>query len=358
MNKINHSDIEQLHSLIHKAEDIALVTHINPDGDAVGSTVGMYGFLRGIGKKVSIVYPHRLPDALQFLMTDEVRSCVTIHEDEPEKAMKVLSDADLIFCMDLNSFGRTGDMPARALHDSDAAKVLIDHHLDPDRESFTLTFSETEISSTAEYLYYILMEMPETGGDVHRLPSLTARACMTGMTTDTNNFANSVYPSTFRMASALLEAGVDRNELLSHLFNSYREERLRLMGDLLYRKMKITEDGVAYMVLDRKTIMKYGIKDGETEGFVNLPLSIDKVRLSIFLKEDKEKFRVSVRSKAGVSANRFAAEYANGGGHELASGGRLSIPDNVTDAKDAERYIRKAADEFMGSGRQTGHKDQ
>lgn len=347
MNRIKHSDTEKLRELIDGAAEIAVVSHIHPDGDAAGSTVGMYAYLKAEGKNVSLVYPHRLQDALKFLVTDETGKDIVIHEDEPEKAVSAISGADLIFCMDLNSFDRTGEELAEALRASNAEKVLIDHHLNPDTANFTVSFSETEISSTAEYLYYILMEMPGIDGDASRLPSLTAKACMTGMTTDTNNFANSVYPSTFRMASALLEAGVDRNELLCYLFNSYREERLRLMGELLYKKMKVTEDGVACTVLDRKTIMRYEIRDGETEGFVNLPLSIEKVRLSIFLKEDKDRFRVSVRSKKGVSANRFAMEYVHGGGHELASGGRLSVPEHVSDAEDAERYISEAAEKFM-----------
>lgn len=347
MNTINGSDIELLDSMIRKAKNIAIISHINPDGDAVGSTLGMYGYLDSIGRKARLVYPHVWPEALGFLLSDSLAADICIHEDKPNEAEEAIRNADLIFCMDLNSFARTGDTLAGILETSEAQKVLIDHHLDPDREKFGLTFSETEISSTAEYLYYILMAMPGIAGDVLRLPPLTVTACMTGMTTDTNNFANSVYPSTFRMASSLLEAGADRSNILENLFNSYREERLRLMGELVYDKMKITGDGVAYIVLDRKSIMKYGIRDGETEGFVNLPLSIAKVRMSIFLKEDKDRFRVSIRSKAGTSANRCAVKFFNGGGHELASGGRLMKPGDVADAKAAAEYIEKVTHIFF-----------
>ena len=344
---MNTSDIELLASMIRGAENIVAISHINPDGDAVGSTVAMYGYLASLGKKTGLIYPHAWPDALMFLRSDEMSGDIYIHEDNPAAAEARLKEADLIFCMDLNSFARTGDALSAALEASEAPKILIDHHLSPDRDRFALTFSETEVSSTAEHLYYMLLEMPEIGGDALRLPALTAVACMTGMTTDTNNFANSVYPSTLRMASSLLEAGVDRNSILEKLFNSYREERLRLMGELLSRKMKITENGVAYMVLDRKTIMKYAIRDGETEGFVNLPLSISKVRMSIFLKEDKDRFRVSIRSKSGVSANKCAARFFNGGGHELASGGRLMKPSDIADAKSAAQYIEKVTNIFM-----------
>lgn len=119
------------------------------------------------------------------------------------------------------------------------------------------------------------------------------------------------------------------------------------MGELLYSRMKITSDGAAYMVLDRNTIDRYGIQEGDTEGFVNIPLGIGKVRMSIFLKEEKDRFKVSVRSKRGISSNLCARQYFNGGGHELASGGRLMIPEDVASAEEAATYVEKAVSAFM-----------
>ena len=140
---------------------------------------------------------------------------------------------------------------------------------------------------------------------------------------------------------------MDRDALLGHLYNEYPERRLRLLGKLLYSEMKITEDGVAYMILDRKTMTEYGLREGETEGFVNEPLSIGKVRMSIFIKEDNGYFRVSIRSKKGVSANRCAKKYFNGGGHELASGGRLYAPADIKDISEAAGYVERVTHAFM-----------
>lgn len=346
MRETDRKDISTLDSLISAATKITTISHIRPDGDAVGSSIAMLSFLESLGKDACSVLPHNYPDALSFLVTDGNRKKILIHENNPEAAEVRLKESDLIICLDFNDFSRT-DMLEKTLLESGAAKILIDHHLNPDTDKFSLVFSETETSSTAELLYQILMLLPQTGGDAGRLPALSATALMTGMTTDTNNFANSVYPGTLLMASSLLAAGVDRDAIIENLFNSCREERIRLMGKMLFKKMKITEDGVAYMILDRKTIMKYGIKEGETEGFVNMPLSIADVRMSIFLKQDKDRFRVSLRSKKGTSANLCAKRYFNGGGHELASGGRLMIPDDVRSPREAAEYIRKVTHQFM-----------
>ena len=170
---------------------------------------------------------------------------------------------------------------------------------------------------------------------------------MTGMTTDTNNFSNSVFPSTLRMASALLEAGVDRDMIINKIYQQHRESRMRLMGHILKDLMTITADGVAYIVLDKKTLLEYNVEEGDTEGFVNLPLSMSKVKMSLLLKEDGDKVRVSIRSKKGVSANRCSKLHFNGGGHENAAGGRLYIPQDITSIKEAAAYIEEHTHTFM-----------
>jgi phosphoesterase RecJ-like protein len=143
------------------------------------------------------------------------------------------------------------------------------------------------------------------------------------------------------MASALLASGVDRDRILSCLYNQYSENRLRLMGHMMKDLMTITSDGVAYIVLDRKTQNIYGISEGDTEGFVNMPLSIGDVRMSLLLKEDEDRIRVSIRSKKGTSANRCSRLHFNGGGHENAAGGRLNIPSGIQDIREAGKYVEK-----------------
>ena len=170
---------------------------------------------------------------------------------------------------------------------------------------------------------------------------------MTGMTTDTNNFANSVFPSTLTMASELLAAGVDRDKILNCVYSNYRENRLRLMGFMLHDKMTIMANGVSYMILDKSTQERYGFEDGESEGFVNMPLALAKVNVSMFLTEEDTKFRVSIRSKRGFSANSFAMKYFNGGGHEQAAGGSLYFGKDISSPEEAESYIIKSSKEYF-----------
>ena len=346
MIDISPSEISALEQLIRRAEKITVTAHMRPDGDAAGSCVALYHCLKEMGKEVRIVLPDACPGYLGFITDTVSPGHMTDWETDESGARKAICGCDLIFSLDYNAFHRTGKME-QAMNDCTAYRILIDHHLNPDRGEFGLVFSETEVSSTAEYLYHILMATSIYCGDAGKLPPVSALALMTGMTTDTNNFANSVFPSTLRMASSLLEAGVDRDMMTGHLYNEYRESRVRLMGELLYTNMKITGDGVAYMILDRKTIEKYGLQEGDTEGFVNIPLSIGKVRMSCFFKEDTDRIRVSIRSKKGISANRCAALYFHGGGHELAAGGRLTIPDDVKSVSEVASYAENAVHKFM-----------
>lgn len=335
-----------LNGMLSEAGRIAIVTHMKPDGDALGSCMAMHHFLTMSGKESKVVLPHAQPENLDFLIDGSTRRNILIHEQEPSLAEAAISSSDLIICLDFNAFHRT-DRLEDTLKESKAAKILIDHHLNPDEEQFDLVFSETGISSASELLYHILMAMPQICNDASALPSQAREALMTGMTTDTNNFANSVYPSTLQMASALLAAGTDRDRILSMLFNRFSESRLRLMGHMMKDLLTITEDGVAYMILDSSTLKRYNVREGDTEGFVNMPLSIEKVKMSILIKEDDEKLRVSIRSKKGVSANRCARLHFNGGGHEYAAGGRLRIPEDISSISDAARYIEKKTHEFI-----------
>ncbi len=334
MKAINASDIDRLNQALLESSKTAIVTHAKPDGDAAGSSTAMYYFLKAYaGADLKIVLNDRYQHVLEFLVDSEAAEDMLVYSEDPDAVSKAIEDSDTIICLDFNAFHRT-DKLSTLLEASSATKILIDHHLFPDVEQFDIVFSETEISSASELLYQILMKMPQIQEDAKRLPLTAATSLMTGMTTDTNNFANSVFPSTLAMASTLLEAGVDRDNILSQLFNQHSENRLRLMGHMMKDLLTITEDGAAYMILDLKTQKEYDIREGDTEGFVNMPLSIANVRISLLLKEDTDRIRVSIRSKKGTSANRCARLHFNGGGHENAAGGRLDIP-----VQDVEEYI-------------------
>lgn len=334
-------------AMLGDAEHICIVVHSHPDGDALGCSAALCRFVRErFAKDCNVIMPDAGPRVLDFVHED--LGCINAGEDG-EKAAAMLTEADLIVCMDMNAFDRAASLE-ETLRLSDAAKVLIDHHLNPDEKSFDLTISEKDISSASELLYWVLVSMPGMTG-AEDLPLKCAEALMTGMTTDTNNFANSVFPSTLLMASDLLSAGVDRDSLLAMIYNRYGESRIRAMGFFLDRKLRITEDGVAFMVVKKEEYEACRLSDGDTEGFVNIPLAIGKVRLSLFLKEDNGFYRVSIRSKKGTSAAELARRYFNGGGHECASGGKLFFPADIPDRNDAEDYIEKVTARFL-------HKDE
>ena len=346
MRDINSDNIRKLEGMIEAAEKVCIVTHLKPDGDAMGSSIAMYHFLKKYGKTSKIVLNDPYPSYLSFLVSTDLYEDVAIYAENPGKAHAVISGSDLIICLDFNAFHRTENLEA-PLAESSAKKVLIDHHLSPSRELFDLSFSETEISSASELLYQILINTSVIAKDAAKLGKECAEALMTGMTTDTNNFANSVYPSTLQMASDLLAAGTDRDYILSRIYNQYGENRLRLMGYMMKDLLKITTDGVAYIVLDSKTQESYHVNEGDTEGFVNMPLTIADVRMSILAKEDNDRIRISIRSKRGTSANMCARRFFNGGGHENAAGGRLNVPENVNGVEDVGLYIERVTHTFF-----------
>jgi phosphoesterase RecJ-like protein len=338
---IDTAKINKLAELISNASQTAIVTHMKPDGDAMGSSLAMLRFIKEYThSKAKVILNDRYPASLAFMVTPEEDSRVLTYNENPDAATTWITDADLLICLDFNAFHRTENLE-KPLLEARGTKVLIDHHLSPDLQHFALAFSTQEISSASELVFHILKAMPQCGGDASKLPAKAAEALMTGMTTDTNNFNNSVYPSTFNMASELIAMGVDRDRILFNLFNQFGENRLRLLGTMLKDLMRITDDGVAYMVLDKETLQKYHVDEGDTEGFVNMPLSIKNVRMSLLLKEDGDRVRVSIRSKKGVSANRCSRLHFNGGGHENAAGGRLYISKEISDISEAGKYVEQ-----------------
>lgn len=331
--------LESLNRLLGGARSAVIAVHTHPDGDAVGSAVALGRFLsekRGID--ACILLPDPAPAAVNFLLEGEA-----VVADGAEAAARIAS-AGLVFCLDCNGFSRTAALET-PLREARCPKVLIDHHLNPVCGEFDLVFSETAASSASELLYHILTALPDVGSAA-RLPRRSATALMTGMTTDTNNFANSATPATFRMAADLIEAGVDREAILQQIYRQYDERRLRLLAYCL-DTMTLTPEGAAYIILSRSVQQRFGVEEGDTEGFVNEPLAIGRVRISLFLKEEDDLFRVSVRAKRGTSAQRLASTWFHGGGHELASGGKIFFPQDIATPGDAPAYLENILRQYL-----------
>ncbi len=347
MKKLSDAGLEEFNRMVRGAAHAVISTHAHPDGDAIGSSLALARYLSGRGVSTRIVLPDPCPENLAFAIDDTASEFVI---DKPREAEAALKEADLLISIDYNSPRRTEHLE-EAVRSVSGHKVLIDHHISPENGFYDLVFSETEVSSSCELLYDILLRMPEIGEQAERLGKEIGTDLMLGMTTDSNNFSNSTWPSTLKMAGELIAAGVDRDALLENLYNNYRENRFRFMGYFLSKKMKITSEGVAYAVVSADEIRSFGIRDGETDGFVNIPLGIGAVRMSVFIKEEdsRDRLRVSVRSKECTSANRFANLYFNGGGHERAAGGRLAVPAEISGIDEADEYVEKCAREFFSA---------
>ena len=345
MQAVSQGNIRAFREAIQQSTRIAVVGHTHPDGDALGSCTALSLWLAGRGKAVSCIFPDTPADNLLFILSPKVN--YLYGDAHAAAARKALEACELLIQLDCNQFSRTEGL-APFLEASSAQKILIDHHLNPDRESFDIVFSTPEISSASELLYWVLKAAEgDTLGPLG-LGMTIGTALMAGMTTDTNTFANSVFPSTFRMASELIAAGVNRDALLQQLYSSYRENRVRLMGYMQYEGLKVLPEGAAYMILTKDIMSRFDLREGESEGLVNVPLSIGAVKLSVLLKEDDGHFRVSVRSKKGTSAQQLAVRFFHGGGHENASGGKLFIGPDIANAQAAEAYVLNALKTFLG----------
>lgn len=350
MREISHSDIARLDSLLGETSRVCMVTHAHPDGDALGSALGMARYLYSCRNiECRLILDDGWSHFLSFLFTEEELQNTVIRErDGIEAVAGAFAESGLIVCTDFNTPDRAGDGIGTLIKTAGVPKVVIDHHLYPDRECFDLVFSETEISSASELAFCVLKMLPDIGGNAANLPADALTAFATGITTDTNNFANSVFPETLNNYSELLAAGIDRQMILDALYNQCSENRVRAFGDLLGRHMRITAEGLAYIVVDEERYKGYGLVSGDTEGLVNIPLTIKEVRMSIFLRQEGGVWRVSIRSKRGTSAYLMAREHFNGGGHELAAGGKIEVSDGMRTAGDMEKYIIRCAQDFFG----------
>ena len=329
-----------LRQMLGRAGKVVITSHVHPAGDAVGSTTAMLSYLtEGLGIEAFAVFPDEVPDYLRFIVPERLSGRIGWGV---KAAASALRGAGLLIALDFNDLSRTEALKDRFLAFR-GPRVLIDHHVGPDTVSFDLVFSETEISSTCELLYWILT----AASGSESLPAACKDALLTGMTTDTNNFANSVFPSTLEMASGLLRAGVDRDRILENLYQKGRENRLRLLGHLLSERLIVTPEGAAITIFREEDRKRFGILEGETEGFVNMPLSIGKVRISGFFKEEDGILRVSLRSKKPLSARELAVRAFHGGGHEQAAGGKILVPEDIPTMDAAGDYLIGIFKEYL-----------
>jgi len=312
--------ISKVKKAIDSVDKIVIVVHIGPDGDAVGASLALWHYLMTIDKEPVIIVPNAFPNFLAWMPGSE---CILDYEKNKEKSDEMIASADLIFTLDFNTASRMGNM-AESILNASADKILIDHHLHPD--SFAkIKVSYPEISSTSELIFRLICRM----GDFSRINLACAECIYTGMMTDTGGFTyNSNNQEIYTIISELIKIGVDKDDIYRKVFNTYSVDRLRLMGFCLYHKMKVyPEYRAALITLTVKELNQFSYINGDSEGFVNIPLSIAGVDFSVFMREDDKlnKIKISLRSQGTFPANKVAADLFNGGGHLNAAGGESTL---------------------------------
>ena len=318
---LNEAQLSQLEQLIATSDNILITCHKSPDGDAIGSCLGWAEYLRSRGKEPTVIVPDQFPDFLLWLPNTEK---IVRFDKHPEKCDMLFKIADLVFCLDFNTTSRVSDMEP-SLTASKAPKVLIDHHLNPDVPAI-LSISRPEASSTSELVFRIVWQLD----GFKYLGRQFAAPVYCGMMTDTGGFLyNSSRPEIYFIIGELLTKHIDKDRIYRNVYHNYSEDRIRLMGYVMYEKLTyLPEYHAAYYTITKDELKRFHFVKGDAEGLVNIPQQIKGLRLSISLREDTEKKNlvwVSLRSVDQFPCNKMAAEFFNGGGHLNASGGHLDM---------------------------------
>ncbi len=314
---IEQANVDHFAKWLDKADKMVIVTHLSPDGDAIGSSLGLLHFLETQGKEVHVIVPNAFPDFLRWMngAKDIIR-----YDKYAAFANKLIAEADVICCVDFNSLKRI-DAVGEAVKASPARKILIDHHLNPE-EFCKITISHPQISSASELVFRLICRL----GYFEDITKECAECIYTGMMTDTGGFTfNSNDREIYYIISQLLTKGIDKDQIYRNVFNTYSEGRLRLMGHVLTTMQVFPEHKAALITLTKEELGKFNYIRGDSEGFVNMPLQMKNIRFSAFLREDTEKamIKVSLRSSGDFPCNQVAADFFGGGGHLNASGGEV-----------------------------------
>ena len=326
--------MQELKNLLSAKQNVVITTHVNPDGDAIGSSVALLNFLIKMGHDVSVIVPNDYPDFLKWMKNDEL---IINYSNSKNESQDKIKNASLIFCLDFNNLNRINEL-GDYISESKAKKVLIDHHLDPS-DFYDFKIHDVKASATAELVYNFLIEL-----DSNAVDKDISEALYTGILTDTGSFKFSMSPKVHKIVSDLMIRGVDIGFINNKIYDSNSLDKLKLIGYALSEKLEVISNGnAAYIVLSRKDLKDHNFKKGDTEGLVNYALSISNVNMAVLIIETKERIKFSFRSIGKFSVNEFAKKYFNGGGHKNAAGG--SLEDKLSVAlekflKDISKYSK------------------
>jgi phosphoesterase RecJ-like protein len=298
---------------------IVIVTHVNPDGDAMGSSLALCLFAKKLGLEARVIVPNDYPKFLAWMPSVQD---VLIFDKNTEEAVKIMTEADLFCYLDFNTPSRTGLMHNELCHLNKTPRLLIDHHIGAEISQFVACYSDTEVSSTSE----MVAEIVKYQGFDEFLDDDIATNIMVGMITDTGTFSHSIFKNTFSIFGEILAAtNVNYKKIHQNIYDSSTEDRLRLLGYLINDKMVVlNEYNTALIPVSKSELDSFNYQNGDTEGVVNYPLSIANIKMSVLLTEKQDVIRLSFRSKDDFSVNDLAKKHFNGGGHLNAAGGTLT----------------------------------
>ena len=305
-------------SFISQYKNVVIVSHVNPDGDAIGSSLAFGCFLKKFGIEVNIIIPNDFPSCLSWMPGIEN---ILIFDKNSDKGVEYINAAELICYLDFNHPSRTGLIHNDLCHCKKTPRMLIDHHRDTDYSQFAAYLSDVETSSTAE----LVAELIQYHGFDKYLDDNIATCLLVGIMTDTGSFAHSIYhPETFEICGKLISPNVNYQLIHSKIYNTFSENRLRLLGYSISERMTtLNEYHTAYIYLTKADLEKFNYQVGDTEGVVNFPLMIDNIKMAVLITERQGVIRFSFRSKGEFSVHEVAKEHFNGGGHTNAAGGTL-----------------------------------
>lgn len=321
---MNKEITETVQNLLATPQSIVIIGHKNPDGDALGSCLGLSFFLKSLGHKATVIMPNDFPNFLKWMPGVED---VVIYEKEIEKTSELINIADLVFTLDFNSLDRVGDLQ-KVLENCTAKFVMIDHHQQP-ADYAMATYSDVKMSSTSEMVFHFMDAL----GQAEKLTKEIAVNLYTGIMTDTGSFRfSSTSPTTHRVAAKLIEAGAESAIINQNVYDTNSPERMKLLGVALNNLNILPDFHTAYITLTQKELDDNNFKKGDTEGFVNYALSIKDVVFAVIFIENKQEniVKISLRSKGEFSVNDFARNHYCGGGHINAAGGKSSQSLNKT----------------------------
>lgn len=324
---MNDAQFQELKDILAVPKKIVVVPHRNPDGDAIGSTTALNGYLKQLGHDSTIISPNDFPKFLKWIPTIDD---IMIYENQKNQSDQLISDADIIFILDQNAFHRAGDME-EILSKTATTYVMIDHHQQPD-DFAQFTYSDTSMSSTCEMVYHFIDRMEHTG---YITPAMAA-SMYTGIITDTGNFKyRSTTSTTLRVAAALMDKGANAEAINRNIYDVNSTSRLKLLGVALNNLTVLPEYRTAYITMSQKELDDNGFKKGDTEGFVNYGLSLEGIVFALIFIENAadEIVKISLRSKGDFDVNLLAREHFNGGGHKNAAGGRSLVNLSQTEQK-------------------------